>query len=81
MPLHIVLRGIEKFRILDEDTSREYRVARIQPLPEIASDADRQRLNTASPINVIGTPRSAAEDTVHLPVPFCSAASRIVSST
>ncbi len=41
---NLVLRGIEKFRILDEDTSREYRLARVQPLPEIASDADKQLL-------------------------------------
>ena len=41
---NLVLRGIEKFRIVTEDTSREYRLAHIQPLPEIASDADKQRL-------------------------------------
>ena len=41
---NVVLRGIEKFRILDEDTSREYRLARVQPLPETTSDADKQLL-------------------------------------
>src|SRR5215203_1735073 len=30
---NIVLRGFEKFRILDEDHSRSYRVAHVQPLP------------------------------------------------
>ena len=41
---NLVLRGIEKFRILDEDTSREYRLARVQPLAETTSDADKQLL-------------------------------------
>ena len=41
---NLVLRGIEKFRILNEDTSREYRLADVLPLPEIASDADKQLL-------------------------------------
>ena len=41
---NLVLRGIEKFRILEEDASREYRLASVQPLPEIASDADKERL-------------------------------------
>jgi Lon protease-like protein len=31
---NIVLRGIEKFRITDEDRSRAYRLAHVQPLPE-----------------------------------------------
>jgi Lon protease-like protein len=38
---NIVLRGFEKFRILDEDHTRSYRVARIQPLPEELVPADR----------------------------------------
>ena len=41
---NVVLRGIEKFRILEEDTSREYRVARIEPLSENASDEDKRLL-------------------------------------
>jgi Lon protease-like protein len=41
---NVVLRGIEKFRILEEDAGREYRVARIEMLPEIASDAEKQLL-------------------------------------
>jgi uncharacterized protein len=41
---NIVLRGVEKFRIVDEDASRAYRLARIEPLPEIASDADRNAI-------------------------------------
>ena len=39
---NIVLRGIEKFRIVDEDASRPYRIARIQALPEIAAAGDRE---------------------------------------
>ena len=41
---NVVLRGIEKFRIVEEDTSREYRVARIEPLPETAADSEKQLL-------------------------------------
>jgi Lon protease-like protein len=31
---NIVLRGLEKFRILGEDAAKPYRVAHVQPLPE-----------------------------------------------
>ena len=41
---NVVLRGIEKFRILEEDQSRDYRLARIEPLPEIAGDAEKTLL-------------------------------------
>ena len=34
---NIVLRGIEKFRITGEDGSRAYRLAHVQPLPELAT--------------------------------------------
>src|SRR5688500_14449531 len=37
----IVLRGLEKFRIVEEDHSREYRVAQVDTLMEDLSDADR----------------------------------------
>jgi Lon protease-like protein len=37
----IVLRGMEKFRILEEDTSRPYRLARVEPLPEMTGDDER----------------------------------------
>jgi Lon protease-like protein len=37
-----VLRGFEKFRILEEDDSKRYRIARIQPLMEEPSAADRE---------------------------------------
>jgi Lon protease-like protein len=48
---NIVLRGLEKFRMVDEDTSRPYRLAHIEAVPEAATDTDcaaikqhRQRL-------------------------------------
>ena len=41
----IVLRGLEKFRMTGEDTSRPYRLAHIEAVPEIATDSDRVRIN------------------------------------
>jgi uncharacterized protein len=48
---NIVLRGLEKFRMTGEDESRPYRLAHIDAVPELATDADcaiikhhRQRL-------------------------------------
>ena len=48
---NIVLRGLEKFRMTGEDTSQPYRLAHIEAVPEVATDADcatikrhRQRL-------------------------------------
>jgi uncharacterized protein len=38
---NIVLRGLEKFRILEEQDGREYRIARIQTLMEDINDAER----------------------------------------
>jgi len=38
---NVVLRGIEKFRIVEEDASRDYRLARVEPLPETTSDAEK----------------------------------------
>jgi len=43
---NIVLRGVEKFRVEDEDQSRAYRVAHVTPLPELLDDAGRERLRT-----------------------------------
>ena len=37
---NIVLRGVERFRILDEDDRLTYRRARIEPLPEAACRAE-----------------------------------------
>ena len=48
---NIVLRGLEKFRMVGEDASRPYRLAHIEAVPETATDTDcaaikrhRQRL-------------------------------------
>ena len=37
---NIVLRGLEKFRMIGEDTSRPYRLAHIEAVPEVASDTE-----------------------------------------
>ena len=75
-------------RLLDVVDGRPQcpRVRSVGPLSNFAAAtrssfcADRQRAKTASAIRVRGTPRSAAEITVHFPVPFCPAASRIRST-
>jgi uncharacterized protein len=41
---NIVLRGIEKFRVIGEDTSRPYRLAHIEPIPEWPDDQEREEL-------------------------------------
>jgi uncharacterized protein len=38
---NIVLRGLEKFRILEEESGHDYRIARIQTIMEGINDADR----------------------------------------
>ena len=40
---NIVLRGLEKFRILEEESERDYRIARIQTIMEGLNDAERAR--------------------------------------
>jgi Lon protease-like protein len=45
---NIVLRGLERFRIIEEDHSRAYRRARIEPLPECALlQHDREAVRNA----------------------------------
>lgn len=41
---NIVLRGLEKFRVLHEEPGRAYRVASVMPLPEPLAEADRPTL-------------------------------------
>ncbi len=41
---NIVLRGLERFRINGEDASRPYRLADIDPLPEMVPQRDREEL-------------------------------------
>jgi Lon protease-like protein len=42
----IMLRGFTKFRVLSEDQSRAYRLARVEVMPEILRDADLAPLST-----------------------------------
>lgn len=42
---NIVLKGLEKFRVMDEDAGRLYRLARIEGVPELVSDAERPELH------------------------------------
>ena len=39
---NIVLRGLERFRILEEDHSRSYRIAAVEPLAEEVTAEDRE---------------------------------------
>ena len=42
---NIVLKGLEKFRVTGEDSTKSYRVATIDPLPEQIREADRAELH------------------------------------
>jgi Lon protease-like protein len=44
---NIVLRGLEKFRIIDEDDTRPYRVARVDSLLEQLREEDREEMRLA----------------------------------
>jgi Lon protease-like protein len=46
---NIVLRGMEKFRIVGEDESRRYRLARIEALAESVIEADRREIRNCRP--------------------------------
>lgn len=41
---NVIVRGVSKFRILDEDQSRVYRLARVELIPESVAEADRPLL-------------------------------------
>ena len=43
---NIVLRGMEKFRIADEDTGQIYRVANVVPLPEPPAESVREAMRS-----------------------------------
>ena len=58
---NIVLRGLEKFRVLDDDDSRGYRVARIETMTEDLNDeerasirVERRRLNNTIHYRIVG---------------------------
>jgi uncharacterized protein len=44
---NIVLQGLEKFRIVDEDHSRAYRMARVDSIEERMQDVDREAMREA----------------------------------
>jgi uncharacterized protein len=44
---NIVLQGLEKFRIIDEDNSRSYRLARVDSIEERSRDVDREAMRDA----------------------------------
>src|SRR5436853_1475417 len=41
---NIVLRGMEKFRLRDEDRGRAYRVGHVEPVPEPAPETVREQM-------------------------------------
>ncbi len=43
---NIVLDGLVKFRVTGEDSSRPYRLARVEAMPEVLDDADKAALRT-----------------------------------
>jgi hypothetical protein len=43
---NIVLRGLGKFRVVEEESGRSYRVARVQSLVEELTDEDRKEMRT-----------------------------------
>jgi len=43
---NIVLRGLEKFKVLDEDHTRSYRVAHVDGLPEEIRPEERETLRS-----------------------------------
>jgi Lon protease-like protein len=44
---NIVLQGLEKFRIQDEDASRSYRLARVDSIEESMGDRDKEEMRMA----------------------------------
>lgn len=46
----LVLRGLSKFRVTQEDSSRSYRLARVVALPETLSERDAQTLRQKRPL-------------------------------
>lgn len=44
---NIVLRGLEKFRVLDEEPGRSYRIARVQSLHESITESERDQIRAA----------------------------------
>jgi uncharacterized protein len=67
----VLLRGLVKFRILSEDQSRPYRLARVEPIPEepdakerAALTRQRERLIALMPSGAEPVPREIADEDV-----------------
>ena len=56
---NIVLRGLERFRILEEDDARSYRRAMVEPLADAPLDADDRRGDTPPAIEARSAARPA----------------------
>jgi Lon protease-like protein len=41
---NIVLRGMEKFRVTEEETGRAYRTAHVEPIPESPAESERETM-------------------------------------
>ncbi|MCE2514002.1 MAG: LON peptidase substrate-binding domain-containing protein [Acidobacteria bacterium] len=65
----IVLRGLVKFRVLDEDRSRPYRLARVAALPELVDDAELTALGELRPAleTILAAARNGAPAPAALP--------------
>jgi Lon protease-like protein len=67
----ILLRGLVKFRILSEDQSRPYRLARVEPIPEepdererVALTKQRERLIALMPSGAEPVPKEISDEDV-----------------
>jgi len=62
---NIVLQGLEKFRVVDEDASRSYRIAQVEGIPESNTGAaDRESMREARRrLESILVPRSSGHGT------------------
>jgi len=47
---NVIVRGLARFRITSEDQTRTYRIASINVLDEVVSDADRETLRSQRPL-------------------------------
>jgi Lon protease-like protein len=57
---NIVLQGLEKFRVIDEDDSRSYRIAQVEGIPENNGSGDRESMREARRrLEAILVPRTA----------------------
>ena len=60
---NIVLRGIEKFRVVEEDHGKPYRLATVEPMPEVVSSADEKTAVAAQRLRLEAVLAAAIERT------------------